>query len=392
MSRIVILSAAYPGAQHPVNGVFVQDQAECLAAAGHEVAVLVPQASTPASLAHWLAAPPRVDVQRGVTRYFLPKCYIPSLLRSLAWPQVLSPLLRYALMCRAGYARGLAAYMRRHGRPDVLHAHNLFPSGWAAASLGRRHGIPVVVTEHSSALPAQLAHPMHLRQAARLLPHLHALLAVSPAQADILKQWLPHAQPLLVPNVIRDSQFIPGNAAGGIFRFFCLCLHVPGKGVNHLIEAALQLRAQGQDFELVIGGDGPSRTQWEKLAAPLGGACRFTGLLTREQAVAQMQACSAFVLPSLGETFGIVLGEAMACGKPVIATRCGGPEYIIEEGTGLLVPPADSAALAAAMARLLHGEFRADAAWLRRQAVARFGEAALCQRLGAVYDAVPCSR
>jgi glycosyltransferase involved in cell wall biosynthesis len=113
--------------------------------------------------------------------------------------------------------------------------------------------------------------------------------------------------------------------------------------------------------------------------------CRFAGALTRAQAIQQMQACDIFILPSLGETFGIVLGEAMACGKPVIATRCGGPEYIVTEKTGILVAPRDVTALTDAIIFMLNAYSTFDPEHIRQSVLHRFGEASFLEAVASHY-------
>jgi glycosyltransferase involved in cell wall biosynthesis len=143
-------------------------------------------------------------------------------------------------------------------------------------------------------------------------------------------------------------------------------------------------------FELVIGGDGPIRQNLEDLAQTLGisNYCRFLGALNREQVREQMQDCDVFVLSSLRETFGIVVGEAMACGKPVIATRCGGPEFILNDQTGVLVDVANPQALAGAMEDFITDRVTFDPQTVRESVVTRFGPEALVRNLTAVYESV----
>jgi glycosyltransferase involved in cell wall biosynthesis len=103
-----------------------------------------------------------------------------------------------------------------------------------------------------------------------------------------------------------------------------------------------------------------------------------------------MRDADALVLPSRRESCGAVLLEALACGTPVVATRCGGPEDIVTDAVGELAPPENPAALAEAMARVLarRGEF--DAARLRGYALSRYSWDRLAEQYFALYRAA-CS-
>ena len=99
-----------------------------------------------------------------------------------------------------------------------------------------------------------------------------------------------------------------------------------------------------------------------------------------------MQSCDVFVLPSLHETFGIVLGEAMSCGKPVIATRCGGPEFVVTDDSGCLVDVADPAALAEVMSRFIDGRLTFDSESVRSSVVSRFGVDSFLRQTSDLYQ------
>ncbi len=99
-----------------------------------------------------------------------------------------------------------------------------------------------------------------------------------------------------------------------------------------------------------------------------------------------MQDCDVFVLPSLGETFGVVLGEAMACGKPVLSTRCGGPEDVVTSQTGILVPPGDPASLALAMKGFLTHSYSFHPRQIRNSVVQRFGATSFLNNMEQFYQ------
>lgn len=123
------------------------------------------------------------------------------------------------------------------------------------------------------------------------------------------------------------------------------------KDYPNLLRAFAALQA-GASPQLVIVGDGPLRDELEVLADSLGVKDRVRFLGVRHDVPALISACDLFVLSSAWEGFGLVVAEAMACQRPVVATDCGGVREVVGNA-GFLVPPKDSAALAEAMERAL---------------------------------------
>jgi phenylacetate-CoA ligase len=161
-----------------------------------------------------------------------------------------------------------------------------------------------------------------------------------------------------------------------------------------LLRAFARVRQAVPAVRLVIAGDAPLPGT-VRLAAELGieAATTFPGRVPAECLPALYQGATLFVLPSTQEGLGISVEEAMACGLPVISTRCGGPEGLVQDGvTGVLVPSSDETALANAVVTLLADCPRRDAMGLagRAHAVRQFARGpvdaalaeALCETLG----------
>ena len=122
---------------------------------------------------------------------------------------------------------------------------------------------------------------------------------------------------------------------------------VPAKGFDLLLRAVAGVVADGFDVRLHLAGDGPEREALQALACDLRIRHRvqFHGYVSRVDVRRLLQQAHGYVLASRHETFGIPVVEALACGCAVVATRCGGPEYVLPTDSGHLVEPESVEAL-----------------------------------------------
>lgn len=145
----------------------------------------------------------------------------------------------------------------------------------------------------------------------------------------------------------------PASAADDVVVIGNLGRLVRQKAQHLLADVALKLRERGCRFRIRIGGDGPLYSQINAYTQQLGVAEHFEFVGYVNDPRAFMNAIEVFVLPSRWEGFGYVLTEAMACGKPVVAfAHSSNPEVVVSGETGILVPPGDVDAFAAAVAKL----------------------------------------
>jgi glycosyltransferase involved in cell wall biosynthesis len=157
-----------------------------------------------------------------------------------------------------------------------------------------------------------------------------------------------------------------------------------------LLEALSLISRRRKDFALDIVGDGPYKREYEELTRKLGldGTVKFHGVRTGVEVARFMMDCDFLVQPSLWETFGVVYIEAMACGKPVIASNIPGPNEFINADVGILVPPKDVDALAKAINFMLdhHGDYSSEK--VSRYARERFSCEVVGRMLNEVYEEV----
>jgi glycosyltransferase involved in cell wall biosynthesis len=394
-NRVLIIPAWYPSDIAPITGVFIEEQAIVLSEK-YEVMVYAPWLFNRGDffLGHFPTLKEKFEHRAGL-RVYRKRVLPPQLLFSTFWCYYL-----YAV--RQGFKRILAIW----GRPDLIHAHVVLPTGWVAMKLGVEYSIPVVLTEHSGYFSkTHLTSPLKRHLVRETLIGVERVLAVSPALAGYIREFHPAKKIDVVGNVIRTHLFIPSeinnllhpkigrisllSSQQSRIRFLSIAFLIKKKGIHYLLEAVkILIQREITNFELIIGGDGAFRHHLEKMATPFSERCRFLGMLNREEVIHWMQQCDVFVLPSLGETFGVVLGEAMSCGKPVIATRCGGPEFVVTSETGLLVNTADPVALADAMTKFILNEVTFDALRIRQSVQQRFGEEAFLHNVSAIYEKI----
>ncbi len=372
--RVLIIPSWYPTSSKPVNGIFIREQADALSSE-HEVRVLyldVLPRKTNAKPRHTLKS------DRG---------YVEEIIEisntTLVWQFVY--LLRLAQVLRR---------LRHDFVPEIVHAHIAVPAGWATALLHKIVGAPVVLTENSSEFGSWLKRP-GLRWMAKLaFSHVNLVIAVSEGQRKRIENTFHrHKGMVVVPNIVDTTRFKPSPLPGSdrAYRLlFVGLMDTDQKGVQVLLRALALIQDQNAlavPLHVDMVGDGVLRSQYEQEAKRLhvDNMLTFHGLLEHTAVAQLLRHCHALVLPSLHEALPLVIIEAMASGRPVISTRCGGPEYMISDETGLLVEPGQPEPLAAAIVTLLAHLESYDPQRIAAYASSRYSYDAVSTALARLY-------
>lgn len=244
----------------------------------------------------------------------------------------------------------------RQDRPDLLHAF-LFHSYIAGALAAKLSGVPLLVAGRRSLSDAGglRGHPVVLavaRVATRLTDLVIANAQVVAEDAQRVES-IPASKIVTIYNGIGAAAFEPVDPAGldvDAPVVLCVANLRRYKGHGHLLQAVSRLRDRNIACVLVLAGDGSERDGLQKLATDLGVGARFLG--QRTDIPALLARADVVVLPSLSEGMSNAVMEAMAAGKPVVATDVGGNTELLR-GRGVLVPPADPDALADGLAEVL---------------------------------------
>ncbi|MDX5347472.1 MAG: glycosyltransferase, partial [Hymenobacteraceae bacterium] len=288
----------------------------------------------------------------------------------------------------------LAKFEKDFGSVDVIHAQVAYPAGYVAMKISEKINVPFVLTEQMAPFPMKgFSNSEGALKKIIEEPYQKAEINITltPALEQELRQHhikrtrvIPN---LLDENFFKPSGLKPGNAP---FIFFTLGSMIDRKGISELLKSAAVLKARSVDVVFRIGGSGEKEKVFQKLAKDLKIEDKVTwlGPLTREQARDEFQNCSAFVLPSRHESMGVVYAEAIACGKPIIATRCGGPESIVSKENGLLIDVGDVQGLAQAMEYMIDHYREYDPKVIRQDFLERFSSKVVAAKIVALYKEV----
>ncbi|HSP95879.1 MAG TPA: glycosyltransferase family 4 protein [Candidatus Dormibacteraeota bacterium] len=273
---------------------------------------------------------------------------------------------------------------------DVVHLHT-GRAAWLGGLAARRAALPAIVTR-------RMDRPVRPGWRTRLIYERcsRRTAAIAPGIVEqLVAGGVPRQRIVLIPSAVDPRRVQPRlsaaavRAARGVGADEVVLLSIAAlvrrKGIDVLLEALAALARRGLRPRLWVAGDGPERAALAAQGERHGVAAQVDWLGQRDDVGDLLAAADVFVLPSRAEGLGVAALEAMAAGRPVVASAVGGlAESVIEGRSGLLVPPGDAVALGAALERLLHEP--ALRAALGGAGPARVGEGFLAQQMVEAYE------
>jgi glycosyltransferase involved in cell wall biosynthesis len=381
--RALFLTHSFPRQPGDAAGSFVLRLAVALRDHGVDVHVVAPSADA-------LPATDRFD-GIPVERFR----YAPRRYEKLAYAGNMHTQVRdswgakFALLGFLGSEFGSAVRARRAFEPDIVHAHWWFPGGLVGTWLRGLSGIPLITTLHGT--DVRLA-----RGTAMARPLFRHVLQQSSAVTTV-SRWLAREAETIVSGVgatvapmpVATDLFSPSGERA-VNRLLFVGRLTAQKGIAPLIEAIARMR---NTASLDVVGDGPLASDLRARVSQLGLGDRVTwlGQLPQPRLVELYRRATALVVPSTDEGLGLVAVEAQLCETPVVAYDSGGlTDTVQHDRTGLLVPPGDVGALAAALDALLDRPDRG--AHLGRAgrmvALAGFAPESAARRYAGIYRSV----
>jgi teichuronic acid biosynthesis glycosyltransferase TuaC len=373
--RILYFSSLFPSPTHPHLGPFSLRRVQALIRLGSSVRVVCPIGLTPPKrlslhpllAARWVkqerSIPPEATIEDVSVLFpkwiWPPKALIGGLDGHLLYWQLASKLDRII----------------DQFRPDAIVASWL-PAVAAACLAGQRRGVPVVAIAEGSDL---VVLPREYPWWSRMQHALNLAQAIVFVSEDLRSKaqgaGIQTPPTFVIYNGVDPKLFVPlkRRSPGSEAIILTVGGHVKIKDHATLLRAVALLSPRlDRPIRVVLIGDGPLRSDLVRLAEELNIRAHVDFLDARSQAelVSFYQAADVFCLPSLSEGMGCVALEAMACGTPIVASRVGGIPEIVSAETGILVPPSDPDALAAALEASLKQHW--DSVAIRHHVVERF--------------------
>ncbi len=396
--NVLLIPSWYPSEDFLIQGIFIQEQALALCEAYPDLQIGVS-----------LWGQNRANALLWAKDHFknLKKIYLADRQRKTEIRQILpnlyeleTPTLIWSERIFGGnfenillaHEQNLHRFEAVVGKVNLIHVQVCHPAGLIARHLSQKFNIPYLITEQMSPFPFPTIQDKEGNIKEKYLQayqNARLNIAISPDLKQKMEtQSISNVH--FVPNLTNEDFFQPAHQpkSSTVFQFFTLARMEAQKDIPTLLYAIKQVITQNQKVQFVIAGEGSQSLHCQTLAQELGISeyVEWQGLLNRPEAKAAYQNAHAFVLASLHETFGVVFAEAIACGIPFIATRCGGPECIVNELNGKLVEIGQPTELAQAILDLIRDYPKYQPDKIREDFIHRFSKKAVTQQILKLYE------
>ncbi len=373
MANILVIAKWYPNDDDPTKAIFVKEFVKAKALYNNVIVVHSELTSTRRPKFPFEIIDRYEDGIRTIR--FVYKCY---------------PFKLHRIINIIGWIYCLHKIRKENIRPDIIHFQE-YDASIPAFIYAKREKIPLVITEHYSGFVknslsffARFIAKIIFRRATIILP-------VSNYLENYLCRYAPNVRFEVINNVVDVSLFkpVPVKVKGKdeAKEIITVARLVESKGIEYLIKALNILKNTREDFILNIIGDGDLRDKLVNMVTEFGLVkfVKFYGTLPKSEVAEYMSKSDFFVLPSIFETFGVVIIEAMACGKPVVATNVGGPKETVTPQTGILVEPANPNALKDAIEYMLDNYWKYSSEDISKYAFENYSYESIGQKLGQIY-------
>lgn len=283
-------------------------------------------------------------------------------------------------------------YLLDHDPPDLIHAHVGLWAGKAALSLSERIQVPFVITEHSSRVFGNRFNNVQRKALQTVYQKAAKVITVSSALGRHIQNEFEVDHVEVIPNVVDTDRFGAQSLKKerDVFTIISVGNLKASKRFDLLIEAFALVHSQYPKTTLEIIGEGHEKQKLQNLIQQyeLSTSAKLRGAVLHSELPAYFNRSDLFVLPSDIETFGVVFIEALASGTPVIGTKCGGPEDIINDENGILVSKDNKKALSDAIVSIITNHENYNQTIIAEQAKFRYSPGKIAEMHEKLYQTI----
>lgn len=381
--HILIIPSWYPNTKNDLAGVFFREQAISLSQLGQQVGVISLNLRSLRKPQDLLKGGFGVDIENdfGVNTYrYKGIRFVPGLnntINKVTWVN-----------------RGLKLfekYVKENGFPDLIHVQSILYAGVLALEINKKYNIPFIVTEHTSLFHRNLISQKNIKLSLKVAKAAKYRIAVSQEFAKLMKKILKSEEEwMVIPNIVEETffKYSYDYLEGRDFNFINIARLVEGKRHIDLINAFNEAYKIHKNLNLLIGGAGPLEIILKNKVKELNleHKVKFLGLLSRDEVIRSISKSHVYVQTSEYETFGIALAEALALGKPIVTTLCGGANDIVNNINGIGVPPKDIELIAKSMLDIYNNYNNYDRKLIREDAYSKFSQERINQKIIEIYS------
>ncbi|HEV7780023.1 MAG TPA: glycosyltransferase [Chitinophagaceae bacterium] len=379
--KILWLCSWYPGKTEPFNGDFIQRHARA-AALYNDIYVIHAIETDSVKIKETTG---EISQSAGLTEKLI---YIK---RKNSWWSRMMGHYRWLSMFR----QAIRDYIRENGKPDLVHVNVPMKAGLFALWMKSKYGTRFIVTEHwgiyndVERLNYTGRSETFKHYTKKIFDKAVKFISVSRYLGEGVNRMVIPKEFEIVPNVTDTDLFFYKERSATPFRFIHVSNMVALKNAEGILEAFQSLQGKYKDVELIMVGDtDPGIRDHAKRIGLQPGSVFFKGEVPYEQVARQMQGSDCFILFSNIENSPCVIGEALCCGLPVIASRVGGVPELLDERNSLLIEKGDTAALTATMEKVISGRTNYNHKKIAEDARGKFSYMVIGKKLDEIYSGV----
>lgn len=392
--KILILTHTFPTQYNPIASIFLLNQLKELKK-DCDIRIIFPHGYVPAvkffNPYYRFSKIPAEEEVDGLKVYHPKYFMIPRMIFGL---RLLNLYLSIESIFSYLSSKGIAEKIMESWDPDIIHMHGTLSEGWLAKRLKVKYKKPLLITVYGEDITKLSKQMVSASLIKSNLSEADAIIC----QSEFLRKeidgiGIKNKRFFIISMGAKTDRFMPEDKhkARKLLnlpkdkKIILFVGHlIPRKGVEYLIRAMDIMKEKDKDILCCIIGDGIQRESLQKMASELGLGKHvlFAGQKKNEDLPPYMNSCDVFVLPSLNEGLPVVLCEALACGKPVVATRVAGTPELVNDDVGYLAKPEDEKDLAEKILLAISKN------WDKKKILKRaseFSTAASAERLVKVY-------